>query len=302
MAERIASLLPSATEIACALGLADRLVGVSHECDYPTHVRSLPKLTSSILAHGLSPAQIDAAVSAACLEQRPLYAVDGQQLTALEPDLILTQGVCAVCAVTPNEVEQGLSFARVEQRCDAPVLSLSAVNLAGILRDIHQVGLAAGVPERAESLISELTQRWEAIQPVPHPPKVLMLEWPDPPWVGGHWVPEQVSQAGGIDCFGQPGAPSERLDWERVQAVDPDVIVVMACGFTLEQNAQAIASLQDRPGWAELRAVKAAQVWAADANSLYSRPGPRAVLGAEVLNAILAGRPVDPLHARRIGE
>ncbi|MFT5582849.1 MAG: iron complex transport system substrate-binding protein, partial [Cognaticolwellia sp.] len=161
---RIVSLLPSATEIAASLGLFDQIVGVSHECDYPSAARGLPILTSSILDHNLSAADIDTAVSEASLEHKPLYAVDGVLLTALKPDLILTQGVCAVCAVTPKTVSDSLTFARLEASCEAPVLSLSGVDYAGIKADIRAVAAACGVPERAEVLIVDLDARWDSIR------------------------------------------------------------------------------------------------------------------------------------------
>lgn len=299
---RIVSLLPSATEIAAALGLLDQIVGVSHECDYPASARQLPVITSSILGHGLSPAEIDAAVTEASLERRPLYMVDGERLTALEPDLILTQGVCTVCAVTPETVSESLQFARLEASCQAPVLSLSAMDYSGIKEDIRSVGQACGVADRAEALIQEMDARWGAIStPALQRPQVLMLEWPDPPWSGGHWVPEQVTAAGGHEPFSSPGSPSRRLTWEQISEADPDVIVASACGFDLSTNHQHIQELiRNQPAFASLRAVQRGQVWAVDANAFFSRPAPRVVDGAALLAAILTDQPVDPSRARRV--
>lgn len=298
---RIVSLLPSATEIAASLGLFEQLVGVSHECDFPTEARQLPVLTGSILDHNLSPAQIDKAVSAARLESRPIYTVDGELLASLKPDLILTQGVCAVCAVTPDTVQEGLAFARLEASCTAPVLSLSGMDRAGIEADIRAVAEACGVLERAEGLIASMEARWAAIPTLERTPSVLMLEWPDPPWSAGHWVPEQVTAAGGRDPFGTPGAPSRRLTWAQIVEADPDIIVASACGFDLPTNRDHIASLiAANPEVAALRAVRTGQVWAADANAFFSRPAPRVIDGAELLSAILRGGPVDPTRACQV--
>jgi len=298
---KIVSLLPSGTEIAAALGLMDQIVGVSHECDFPKEARNRPILTRSILDHNLSPAEIDAAVTAASLERKPLYAVDGELLTSLAPDLILTQGVCTVCAVTPETIEEGLRFVRLENACTAPVLSLSGMNFEGIQADLRAVGEACGVEDRAAQVINEMNDRWNAIPKNPKTPKVLMLEWPDPPWSGGHWVPQQVHAAGGVDPFGTPSAPSRRLTWEDIAQADPDVIIASACGFDLQTNRQHIlASIAKHPEVAALRAVQQGNVWAVDANAHFSRPAPRVVEGAEILSRILRGEPVDPGHALRI--
>lgn len=296
---RIVSLLPSATEILCSLGLFDQLVGVSHECDEPARARELPVLTSSFLAHGLSPRAVDDAVAAAGLEGRPLYAVDGERLAALAPDLIVTQGVCSVCAVTPATVADGLALAPVS--CAAPVLSLEAMDVEGVYRDIQRVAEATGIPERGEKLVADLRARWEKIVPVPDSPSVLMLEWPDPPWSAGHWVPEQVARAGGREAFSTAGEPSRRLDWDEVVAVDPEWIIVSACGLGVEENVRHMQDvLSSRPGLARLRAVQAKRVWAVDANGLFSRPAPRVVDGAELLADLFAGRSVSPARAQRL--
>lgn len=298
---RIVSLLPSGTELACALGLRAHLVGVSHECDYPADVQGLPKLTSSILDHSLTPTQIDAAVAEASLERRPIYAVDGALLDSLKPDLILTQGVCAVCAVTPETIAEGLKLVRLEESCKAPVLSLSAVSTGGVFRDLMAIAQATGTEEQAESLIQSLERRLASLDARPKSgAKVLMLEWPDPPWSGGHWVPEQVAAAGGTALFGGPGNNSRRLSWDEIQKAEPDVIIASACGFNLEQNLVHARKLLDHPVLGQLNAVKAGQYWAADSNSYFSRPAPRIVDGAELIHAILSGDAVDPTQAQRV--
>lgn len=300
---RIVSLLPSGTELVCALGLRDQLVGVSHECDFPADVAHLPRLTASILDHGLSPAEIDAAVAAASLEKRPLYTVDGAQLSALAPDLIVTQGVCSVCAVTEQTIGTSLALLPVELATHAPVLSLSGGSWAGIRRDIQQLGDATGTQARAAALLDDLDVRWARLDAIPKAegaPRVVMLEWPEPPWFGGHWVPEQVAVAGGIDPLGQPGLPSGRTTLAAIQDADPDVICGIACGFGTAENEAHLRALLTQPGWSELRAVKARQVWALDANGCFSRPGPRVVDGAELLATLLRGDTPDGDRARRL--
>ena len=295
---RIVSLLPSGTEIAASLGLMEHIVGVSHECDFPADARNLPVLTRSILDHDLSPSEIDDAVAAASLDRKPLYAVDGELLTKLQPDLILTQGVCAVCAVTPSTIADSLRFVRLENTCTAPVLSLTGTDIVGIQADLRAVAAACGVEDRAEEVINDMNQRWNAIPNGAHRPKVLMLEWPDPPWSAGHWVPEQVHAAGGFDPFGTAGEASRRLTWEDIATADPDIIIASACGFDLQTNLKHIQdSIDNHPEVAALRAVKNKQVWAVDANSHFSRPAPRVVEGAEILARILAGESVAPNQA-----
>jgi iron complex transport system substrate-binding protein len=177
-------------------------------------------------------------------------------------------------------------------------LSLSGVDYDGIKEDIRSVAAACRVPERGEALLAQMDERWGSISARSERPKVLMLEWPDPPWSGGHWVPEQVAAAGGIEPFSEPGSPSRRLTWAQIAEADPDVIVASACGFDLQTNLKHIKELiARRPEVAALRAVRSGQVWAADANSFFSRPAPRVVDGAELLSAILSGDSVDPTRA-----
>ena len=298
---RIVSLLPSGTELVCALGGAEQLVGISHECDFPPEVSTRPRLTSSILDHGLTPAQIDTAVREASLEGRPLYAVDGPRLGALKPDLIVTQGVCAVCAVTETTIESSLRLVPVDEACTAPVVSLGATDWAGIRADTTRLAEAMGRPEASTALLEPLDERWQRLaSALPSSrPVVAMLEWPDPPWLGGHWVPEQVVVAGGRDPFGTPGAPSRRSTWDELRQADPDIIVGIACGFDLDQNHAHLQKACAGP-LAGMRAVSEGRVWAADANAMFSRPGPRVVQGAELLRAIFTGQPVSPAHARRL--
>ena len=213
---RIVSLLPSATELTAALGAAEQLVGISHECDYPDGIQSLPQLTSSILATGLSPAEIDSAVAAAKLEDRPLYLVDGARLAALQPDLILTQGLCSVCAVTPATIAQSLTLAPLVETCTAPILSLEAADFAGVCRDLRTVGDAIDRSAASTRLIENLETRWARIPPPPRAPRAFLLEWPDPPWTAGHWVPEQIAAAGGIPVLSEAGEASRAVPFEEI--------------------------------------------------------------------------------------
>ena len=301
---QIASLLPSATEIICDLGLESQLVAVSHACDRPASVTRLPVLTRSIIGYDLPPAEIDRAVSAAVRQGTPLYTVRAELLGELAPDLIVTQGVCEVCAVTPGTIEEAVQQVTKYLPDCLPVngrlLSLEGRTLEGILADVSAVARAAGVPERGEALTRQAAQRWQAIQPVTHAPKVLTLEWTEPPFTGGHWVPEQVERAGGVNAFGAPGHDSQRSTWEAIQEQDPDVIVVMCCGYGLEENAGFASNLLGHAQASKLRAVRQGQLWAVDANAHFSRPALGVVRGAEVLAELLRGQAL-PGESTRIG-
>jgi len=299
---RIVSLLPSATEILCALGLEESLVALSHECDYPESVRGLPRITSSILPGGLDPAQVDAAVVEAVRGGRALYKIDGTMLEALRPDLIVTQGVCDVCAVGVGTLQETLKFLPDCLPEGARTLTLSGTTFEGILRDIRLTAEATGTEATAAALVAGLRARWEALaaRSVRHRPKVLMLEWPDPPFYGGHWVPEMVAVAGGADVFGQVGVDSARVTWGEIAEAAPEVVVVVACGYGLEENLGFARALYEHPEAKGLPAVRAGAVFAADANSYFSRPGPRVVRGAELLRAILTGEPLNAEEAVRV--
>ena len=230
---RIASLLPSATEIVCALGLEDRLVGVSHSCDHPSPIRAKPRLTRPRFPlDGLSSGEIDAAVRQALREFGSVYEVDTERLAALGPDLLLTQGVCEVCAVPTRDAA---AAAAGLASCPS-VLALDAHDVAGVLDTIRLVGRAGGVPERAERCVRDIERRIAAIQArvTSRPaPRVLALEWLDPPFAPGHWVPEMVALAGGSLLRGAAGRPSFAVRWGDLAGLDPDVLLVMPCGFDL---------------------------------------------------------------------
>ena len=297
---RIVSLLPSATELVASLGVGDQLVGISHECDYPQGIQSLPQLTSSILEAGLSPLEIDTAVARAKLDGRPLYLVDGARLAELQPDLILTQGLCSVCAVTPDTIHQSLALAPLADACDAPILSLEAQDFAGVCRDLVTVGQAIDRSRRADQLKESLESRWASIPPPATPPRAFLLEWPDPPWSAGHWVPEQITAAGGIPVLSEAGAASRPLPLAEIAAADPDLIVSIACGFGLEENRKMARQLLENSATTEIRAVREGRFFAADANGYFSRPAPRLVDGAEILGALFREEWENPLLQGRL--
>jgi len=285
---RIVSLVPNGTEILFALGAGDQVVGVSHECDYPAEARTRPILTGSALVPGMSAAEVDAAVSAQVGSGESLYTLDEARIAELAPDVIVTQQVCPVCAVSTEQVDGAV---RPLPRCP-DVVSLDPKTIRDVFADVRRVGELTGRAAEAEALLASLERRLETVRRAvagrPRP-RVLALEWLDPPFAGGHWVPEMIDLAGGIDVVGMPGGHSARLSWERVAAADPDVLVVMPCGFD-EAGARAqIATIADRPEWRSLRAVRSGRVHPVDANGCFSRPGPRLVDGVERLAEILHG-------------
>ena len=304
---RIVSLLPSATELVCALGLTDRLVGRTHECDFPPQVASVPVVTRSLVPAGATSREVDALVSRSAHEHRSLYRLDQEALARLQPDLILTQELCEVCAVAYDEVLDAARSLRVSlsaapqpelalQTATQPlVLSLEPLTLGHVLDQLETVGRATGTLERARAVKARLQQRLEAVRRRtagrPRRERVLCLEWLDPPWCAGHWVPEMVELAGGHDSLGQPGRPSRRIAWEEVRAYRPEVILLMPCGYTAHRAAteyrQLLAAGQLPHWWGELPAVRNGQVFAVDANAYFSRPGPRVVEGVEVLEQVL---------------
>ena len=297
---RIVSLLPSATELIASLGAAECLVGVSHECDYPASIRSRPQLTSSILASGLSPAAIDTAVAKAKLEERPLYLVDGPRLAALKPDLILTQGLCSVCAVTPDTIQKSLSLLPLGEACSAPILSLEAQNFAGVCQDLITVGDAIGQSTEATALRQQLEMRWGNIRHPDIAPRAFLLEWPEPPWTAGHWVPEQILAAGGLPVLGEAGAPSRPVTLAEIADADPDLIVSIACGYNMEQNREVATKLLENPEAQQIRALRDEKFFAADANGYFSRPAPRLVDGAEILGALFREEMESPVLEGRL--
>jgi iron complex transport system substrate-binding protein len=286
-AQRIVSLLPSATEIVYALGIGDRLVGVTHECDYPDEARSKPILTASSLSHSGRPGDIDRHVRRAVHEGSSLYTLDAELLESLAPDLILTQELCEVCAVSYGIVARAVRSLRSDPR----LVSLEPSSLDDMYATIATVGELTGTGGRATEVIAELRARVDRLRASIGPgarPRVLVLEWTDPPMSAGHWTPELVDIAGGTPVLGNAGANSTTLSWEAIALADPDLIIVTPCGFDLEKTHAAIAELNELPAWRELRAVRSGNVFAVDGNAYVNRPGPRLVDSAEIFAGHIA--------------
>ena len=285
---RVASLLPSATEMVHFAGAGDALVGVTHECDYPTGVERLPKLTSSeIQGRTMTSAEIDAAVERRMTDTGSLHALDAGLLGDLGPDLILTQGLCDVCAISTSLVERAVAGMKGEPE----ILTLNPTSLRDVLDDTLRIGEALGRGDETREKVATLEVRLADVEQVvaglPRP-RVGCIEWLDPPFSAGHWVPEMVGVAGGEELFVRSGEPSARLSWDEVFEAAPEVIVLMPCGFDANRTVdEARRVLPGLPGWGELPAVKEGRVWAVDANSHFSRPAPRLVEGVEILARIL---------------
>jgi iron complex transport system substrate-binding protein len=271
-----------------ALGLGDRVVGVTHECDYPPEAKTKPHLTRTVIADGLSAAEIDAAVRERVGSGSHLYELDEQVLAGLEPDLIVTQAVCEVCAVSYDDVRA--IAARLPTRPE--VISLDPETLADVLADVTRLGEATGELGPAgrlrEQLDSRLTAVREAVAGRPRP-RVLALEWLDPPFVGGHWVPEMIEIAGGEDVLGSAGAKSRTASWEELAAARPEIVVAMPCGWNSARARQEALEHAD-----EIAALGADRVIAVDAAASFSRPGPRLVEGTELLAHLLHPGTVEP--------
>jgi iron complex transport system substrate-binding protein len=285
---RVASLLPGATEMVHFAGAGDALVGVTHECDYPTDVERLPRLTSSeIQGHAMTSAEIDAAVERRMTDTGSIYALDAGLLEDLGPDLILTQGLCDVCAVSTNLVERAVAGMKKEPE----ILTLNPTSLRDVLDDTLRIGEALGRGDETREKVAALEGRLADVEETVaglRRPRVGCIEWLDPPFSAGHWVPEMVGVAGGEELFARPGEPSARLSWDDVFEAAPEVIVLMPCGFDANRAVEeARCVLPGLPGWGELPAVKEGRVWAVDANSHFSRPAPRLVEGVEILARIL---------------
>jgi iron complex transport system substrate-binding protein len=285
---RVVSLLPSATEIVHFAGAGDALVGVTHECDYPPGVERLPRLTSSeIEGQAMTSSEIDAAVERHMTEAGSLYALDATLLEKLAPDLVLTQGLCEVCAVSTSLVEMAITGLKNEPA----VLTLNPTSLRDVFDDAVRIGEALGRGGETREKVALLEERLagveRAVAGLPRP-RVGCIEWLDPPFSAGHWVPEMVATAGGEELFAEPGQPSARLSWEEVFEAAPEALVLMPCGFDTRRAAEeASRVLPGLPGWDEVPAVKSGRVWAVDANSCFSRPAPRLVEGVEVLAHLL---------------
>jgi iron complex transport system substrate-binding protein len=293
---RIVSLLPSATEMVCRLGLAERLVGVTHECDFPATVVGLPV--------GATSREIDQLVREHLATQRALYALDRPVLERLRPDLIVTQGLCDVCAVAEDEVRAVAAELPSRPR----VVNLQPQTLDGVLDAIEQLGTAAGVDEAARRVRAELESRIEAVArrsaTIVARPRTVLLEWIDPPFSAGHWSPELVRLAGGREMLGREGEPSRRVVWDEVVAADPEVLVLACCGYALDQALGDVPTLRSQPDWAELACVRSRRVFAVDGSAYFNRPGPRLVDSLEIVAHAIAPNvhppPVEADHAHQV--
>lgn len=286
---RIVSLLPSATEIAVALGLGDQLVGRSHECDFPPGVAALPVCTSTRLEKGLRSAEIDRRVQEIVTQGLSMYEVDAQLLRSLKPDIILTQTACAVCAVTPGD----LAICLAEWMGEAPLLISTAPDRLGdAWDDIRTVAEAAHRSAKAETVIQDIKARLARLvhrQNAGAPkPRVAAIEWFDPLMVAGNWIPELISTAGGTPLFAKPGEHSDFLDWNDLVAADPDLLILMPCGYQIPQSLADIDAVSGDPRWTDIRAVQQGHVYIADGHHFFNRPGPRLVDSAEIVAEIIA--------------
>jgi iron complex transport system substrate-binding protein len=281
---KIVSLLPSATEIVFALGLGDQLEGVTYECDFPAEARSKPVISDTALPQDrpLTPGEIDILVREFMQRQEPIYVLDKELIQRIQPDLILAQDLCRVCAVPSGQVERALD----ELGCQSEVLSLDPHSLDEVLDGIVDVGRATGAETEARELVAGLRGRVEHVRRTAErlpSIRTMCLEWNDPPWVGGHWVPEMVAIAGGTNLLNEPEQPSHAVAWREIRDASPEVIVFMPCGMYLPEAEDEAAHVLRNPDVAETPAARAGTVFAVDASSYFSRPGPRLVDGLEIL-------------------
>jgi iron complex transport system substrate-binding protein len=293
---RIVSLVPSATEMLFALGLGPELVAVTHECDYPAAALKLPRITRDVLPSGLSAAQIDAAVKERTLAGESIYELDEDALHELAPDLIVTQALCSVCAVSYDDVR-----AIAEEISSQPlVISLDPHTVGEVLGDARTIAQATDRKDAAVELVSVAAERIDrvrvAVRNAPRP-RVVALEWLDPPFAAGHWTPQLIAFAGGVDVLGLPGENSEERTWQEIEAAQPDIVIVMPCGYDAQIAHREAEMHRD-----ELAAIGAGEVVAVDASAYFSRPGPRIVDGLELLAHILHPElvPETPAQALRV--
>jgi iron complex transport system substrate-binding protein len=278
---RIVSLVPSATEMLFALGLGDEVTAVTHECDYPEPARELPRVTRDVIGAGLSSREIDAAVRALTEQGRSIYELDEQALARLQPDLIVTQALCAVCAVSYDDVRA------IAERLDPvpQVLSLDPGTLGEVLGDVRTLAQATNAKDAGVALVQDAASRIDRVRlavRAAEPVRVAALEWLDPVFVAGHWTPQLIEYAGGFDVLGMTGEHSEQRSWDEVRAAAPEVVVVMPCGYDADRSLDEALEFGD-----ELAEVGARRVVAVDAAAYFSRPGPRLVDGLELLGHIL---------------
>lgn len=280
---RIVSLLPSATEIVCELGLGDRLVGVTHECDWPPFVRDLPKVTSTAIPQDCSSREIDTLVRERLKSEKALYSLNLDELRQLGPDLIITQALCDVCAVAESEVQAAACVLPGQPK----VVNLEPMTLHEVFESMLLVGRAAGFVEQAEAAVSRLQARVRAVEErtaaIENRPRVVFLEWIDPPFCAGHWTPQLVRIAGGTEAIGQEGTPSRTVAWSEILQADPDVLVIACCGFDVPRIMEDMPILARQAGFRELKSCRDGRIYLIDGSAYFNRPGPRLVDSLEIL-------------------
>jgi iron complex transport system substrate-binding protein len=288
---RICSLLPGATEIAFSLGLGDQIVGVTHECDYPHEARQKRIVVrSTIDPNRLTGGEIDRAVQELLESGKGLYIIDEQALIDSAPDVILTQGLCDVCALDYNEVVKATQLLARQP----VIVSLNPRSFNDVLEDVLRVGAATHCEDAAQALVDALRRRVDqlGLREPDYRPRVVCLEWFEPLYIAGHWVPEMVALAGGFDVLGRKGEPSFKIDWRSVVDAKPDVILLMPCGFDVRRTVKESTPLRCLDGWNDLPAVKANNVYALNGSAYFSRPGPRLVNGLEILAHLIHPRQI----------
>ncbi len=284
---RICSFLPSATEIVCTLGLADSLVGITHQCDYPAEVSDKPRVVTGTVENGLSSAEIEERVRESVRTQTPIYRVDIEKLRALKPDVILTQGLCNVCALDSDTV---FGIADVLE-CGPEVVSLDPRDIESVFDAVKTVGEATGTGFKAEEIVRKLRERVEKVRKVFEKdrgrPRVFCMEWMDPPYAAGHWIPEMVEIAGGENGLAKTGERSKKVSWEEIGDFAPNIVVLMPCGFGIEKTVSESARLSAADRWRTLPAVRKGEVYVVDSNSYFTRPSPRIADGIEIMAGII---------------
>jgi iron complex transport system substrate-binding protein len=294
---RIVSLIASATEIVCALGLQDSLVGRSHECDYPEAVKDLPVCTEPKFHTDGASYAIDQRVKAVLQEGLSVYRVHADRLRLLRPDVIITQSHCEVCAVSLRDVEEAV-YQTLAAR--PQIVSLQPNALADVWADMGRVAEALGVPERGTGLVRQMKERMTAIsnraRRLPGRPTVACIEWIEPLMAAGNWMPELVEMAGGVNLFGRAGQHAPSMTWPQLREKDPDILVILPCGFDIARSREDLPRLTCQPGWAELRAIRNGRVYLVDGNQFFNRPGPRLVESLEILAEVVHPEAFDFGH------
>ncbi|MEK7301152.1 MAG: cobalamin-binding protein, partial [Nitrospirota bacterium] len=292
---RICSLVPGATEVVAALDLTDQLVAVSHECDYPESIRHVPSVVESVIdQHTLSSDAIDRAVKQLVSAGQRLYRLNEQRLIEARPDVILTQDLCHVCAVTPDQLTQAMTALPSAPR----LVTLNPTSLEDMLLDIERIAQAVDAADRGQQLLRSLRARLDRVSAAAQPtrPRVVCLEWLNPLYIAGHWVPEMVALAGGEDVLGRNDQPSRETTWKEVTNANPDILLIMPCGYSVQRTLDELSRLQHAsPSWSA-QLARWPETYVLDANAYFSRPGPRPVDGVELLATILHPRPSHHLN------